>query len=136
MAAPRVRVKLEGGKALEKKLRILPDAVRGKKLDRAVSDGADVLVDFMQALAPVGDNVPHAFEFIAANQSRDQRPERAQYDVGPAGAGFYLTFHETGTLYLAPQPFMRPAAEAGETAVVDAVRDRLRRELFLTARRR
>lgn len=133
----KVRVSLDGAKDLEKKLRRLPDAIRGEKLNRAAEEGAEVLVEFMQALAPRGDDgPPHAFQFIAANLNREAaRPERVQWDVGPAGAGFYLTFHELGTLYLAPQPFMRPALEAGESAIVDAVRDRLHREVTLLARR-
>lgn len=133
----KIRSTLEGVDDLEKKLRRLPDAIRGKKLERAAGEGADVLVDFMQALAPRGDDgPPHAFQFIAANLNREAgRPEQVQFDVGPAGAGFYLTFHETGTLYMAPSPFMRPALEAGESAVIDAVRDRLRREVLMMVRR-
>lgn len=137
MAKPRVHVGLEGIGSLEKKLRRLPDAVRARKLDLAVADGADVLVEFMEALAPRGgEGPPHAYQFIAANRADRRTPERVQYDIGPGGAGFYLTFHETGTLYLAPQPFMRPAAEAGESAVLDTVADRLRREVSLIARSR
>lgn len=137
MPKPRVRVKLEGDKVLLKRLRVLPDAVQGRKLDRATQDGAEVLREFQQALAPRGEGQPHAYEFIHANRVREEAsPTRSRYDVGPGGAGFYLTFHETGTLYLAPQPFMRPAMEAGESEILDAVRDRLLRELKLAARRR
>jgi len=131
-----VRVKLEGGRALEKKLRRLPDAIRGKKLERATLEGAEVLADYMRALAPRGDGNPHAYQFIAANLDRDARAETVKVDVGPAGAGFYLTFHETGTLHMAPSPFMRPAADAAEADVVDTTRDRLFREVSLIARRR
>lgn len=134
---PNVRVSMEGMDSLEKKLRRLPDAVRAQKLDRSVSAGADVLVEFMQALAPRGsDGQPHAYQFIRAERTEDSRPEHVDYAVGPTGAGFYLTFHETGTLHMAPSPFMRPAMEAGRSVILDAVADQLRRELSLIARSR
>jgi len=140
MPGPKVRVKMEGLDLLAKRLRVLPDSIQGRKLGKATEDGAEILAEFMRALAPRGDGNPHAYEFIVANQNvqavRGNHATRSQYDVGPTGRGFYLTFHETGTLYLAPQPFMRPAAESSESEVVDTVRDSLARELKLAARRR
>lgn len=137
MSRPRVSVQVDGFGDLEKKLRRLPDAVRGRKLDSAARAGAEVLVEFMQAMAPRGDDgPPHAFQFIAANRMDTRSPEVVDYAVGPGGAGFYLTFHETGTLYLAPQPFMRPAKDAAEPHVIEAVADDLRRGLSLIARSR
>lgn len=126
---------VEGFDELERKLRTMPDVLRGRRLQGAVEDGAEVLVEFMQALAPRGEGNPHAYRFIAANLSGENRsPDEAQYDVGPTGAGFYLTFHETGTIYMAPSPFMRPAMEAGRTAVIQAVRDHLLTGIRLVAR--
>lgn len=136
MARAKVAVDVEGLPELIRKLRTMPDELARKKLDRAVAAGAEVIREFQEALAPRGEGIPHAAEFIrAAPGSSRQGQFRRRYDVGPTGPGFYLTFHETGTLYLAAQPFMRPALEAGEGEALRAVAGELRRGVLTIARR-
>jgi len=130
MAGVKFSAKVEGMDDLVKKLRVMPDRIQGRALMAAVEEGGEVAQEYAMALAPRGENNPHAFEFIAANVAASS-PTFVQADVGPTGRGFYLTFHETGTRYMAPQPFMRQALESGESEILAAVAARLRRELRL-----
>jgi HK97 gp10 family phage protein len=43
------------------------------------------------------------------------------FDVGPEKDGFYAMYSEFGTRYQAKKPFMRPAADAKETEIVNAL---------------
>lgn len=131
------KAETEGFTQLLDRLKVLPDKLQGRILVDATMGGAEVLREFQESLAPRGEGQPHAAEFIQAsrNEGRDT-DTKVEVHVGPTGPGFYLTFHETGTLYLAAQPFMRPAAQAAEGEVFRTVADDLRRQLVGAARRR
>jgi len=48
-------------------------------------------------------------------------PDRATFAIGATDHGFYLNFHETGTVKMAARPWLRPALDAvGARAVQDA----------------
>src|SRR5690606_41139833 len=48
-------------------------------------------------------------------------PNRATFAIGATDWGFYLNFHETGTVKMAARPWLRPALDAvGARAVQEA----------------
>jgi len=48
-------------------------------------------------------------------------PDRATFAIGATDHGFYLNFHETGTVKMAAHPWLRPALDAvGARAVQEA----------------
>lgn len=132
-----VSARLEGMDELERRLRRMVDGVQKEKLTQAAREGAEVLLEFQQALAPVGvtgrgkRNLAIEEDKTAANANRF---DRSNWRVGPSGEGYYLIFHEIGTRFMAPSPFMRPALDSGRPHIIEAVRDSLRKQILKAVR--
>ena len=124
-------VRIEGMKGLERKFKRLNAVTSGATLLFAADAGAALLEDGMRSLAPIDTGKGAA---LITRDTAKSTPTRAEVDVGPGGSGFYLTFHETGTIDMAAQPFMRPALDQLRVAIVDEIVDDLRARVLGVAR--
>ncbi len=90
----------------------------GKVLLRAAEWGAQILADEMEKGAPTrtGRLAGHI-----GTKTAEHSADTAIVDVGPEQTAFYGRFQELGTVHHAAQPFMRPALDENDEAIVDAV---------------
>ena len=123
-------VRLEGGDELLRKLRLLEGAVRGAALKDAAQGGADIVRDRAAQLAPRRRGK------LAASMDTDvvrAMPDHAEVAIGPTA--FHGLFLELGTPHQPAQPFLRPALDGTEGAVVAKVGAKLRRRVLEVAGR-
>ena len=124
-------VRLEGGDELLRKLRLLEGAVRGAALKDAAQGGADIVRDRAAQLAPRGRTGK-----LAARMETEvvrSEPDHAEVAIGPTA--FHGLFQELGTPHQPAQPFLRPALDGTEGAVVAKVGAKLRRRVLEVAGR-
>src|SRR5690554_889279 len=62
-------------------------------------------------------------------------PDRATFAIGATDHGFYLNFFETGTVKLAPRPWLRPALDAVAPQAVQEAGDVFRNSVLQAAAR-
>ncbi len=125
MARKAVTLKIEGTDDLKRKLRKLGQRAF-TELEEIVEDASEILVAEMQSRAPV--NTGNMREGLHAAKSFSKAGVVA-FDVGPDKDGFYAKFAEFGTRFQAKKPFMRPAADAVENEVTNALATGLRKVL-------
>ena len=128
-----VTVKLEGFSDLAKELEALGKATTQKaSLRRAMKKAAQPLADLAQGLAPVGDTRRLAPSItvgtkLSKRQSKLHRKmfrnDRAAVEMF-VGAGPLSSAHtqEFGTIHHAPQPFMRPAWDQDQGAMLERLK--------------
>jgi HK97 gp10 family phage protein len=143
------RVKVEGLRELQVALKELPKATGKNVLRRVLKTVAQPLAEAMRSMAPddpgtQGDDLRSG---IAASPNLSPRQKSAnkkifgdektaaEIFVGPSAANFYGFFQEFGTVHHAPQPFMRPAWDAGKGPLLDSIEDALWTEIAKTAAR-
>ena len=138
------KVKLEGFRELEKALRELPKST-GKATLRRVARGAlEPLAARAAALAP--ERTGRLGFSIAVSEKRTRRarkeegkrPDGITMSMGPAaglGTLNYAAFDEFGTIDTPPQPYMRPAWDAGASGALDYVKENLAAEIGKSADR-
>jgi HK97 gp10 family phage protein len=122
-----IKGKVEGAKALEDALKLLPERTRGKLLTGAVRAGANLVKKEIKARAPVGAEATknnrkygHLRDNIIV--AMDKTRSAVTYSVG-VGRAFWGRFLEFGTRFMAARPFMRPAFEASRDAAVRKMGD-------------
>jgi HK97 gp10 family phage protein len=120
------KAKVTGFSKLERDLKALPDALARKAIKTAVRDGAEVIRNEMERLAPrrTGFLASH----IAVQLKLDKFGE-AIAKIGPAKEAFWATFNEFGTRFMRSQPFMRPAFDTQWKVALERIRLRLRDEI-------
>jgi len=117
-----LKVKIQGMKELERKLKRLPDAVGGRHLAAAVEKAAEIPRGAAESLAP--RRTGRAAEHIVV-ELQESTPRRAEAFIGYEKPGFYLLFQELGTLHHPAQPHLVPALEQTKDDVVEVVVEEL-----------
>ena len=136
---------LTGFRELEAALSELPKAT-GRNVLRRIGKGAlEPMADRASERAPVEEG-KLSFS-IAVSEGRTRRAKRSRrFDrktglemaMGPAsgsGALNYASFVEFGTSDTSPQPYMRPAWDAGAQKALDHIKDALADEIGRAAKR-
>lgn len=150
-----IRMQLVGAKELEANLRKLPERLAKNTIDRGLLKVGQPIADDAAARAPRGDGKPVALHTKLAvsktlskrqrRQSRRKRPgERIVYiGVRPSPVAHLIEFG-TGPRYtqagayrgmVKPNPFMRPAWDAGKYKALDDFGKILGREIEKSAER-
>jgi HK97 gp10 family phage protein len=142
-------VHLTGFKELERELDNLSKAAGKGVLRRALKKSAQPLVDLAQSLAPrdtgrlaqsiiVGAKLNGRQARLHKRMFKDERSAVEMF-VGPSyllgDGGRHGHLLEFGTIKMAPQPFMRPAWDRDQRAMLDRLREELWRELEKTIAR-
>lgn len=138
--------KIEGLGELNRKLRALPDAARGRSLRTAVKAGADVIGK--QARANAARVSPSRAKHVKTRESAGFTATNVEYVVGVPGGrhdGFVLNFFELGapdrvresgasTGSLAADPWLRPAFDARKREAQMVAVARLKAQIEAAAR--
>jgi len=120
-----MRMKVSGDKELQRALDgIVSDVMKG--LPEAALDSVQLMVDSAKEKAPV--QTGHLRDSISADIS-EQTSTSVTIEVGPTAE--YADDVELGGLHRAAKPFLRPAADETETAVVEDLVKRVNRLLEL-----
>lgn len=157
-----VTVKVEGFGELEKALSELPRATAKNVARRALLRAGQPVADHAKRLVPVDSgglrdsivvttktaNKPGAGAFAAAMKGGATRAEagqamRAAAKGGRSGVEVYIGagqlphahLVEFGSVNNSPQPYLRPAWDAGKQKVLDDIRDFLGQEISKAAQR-
>ena len=142
MAGP----KLTGFKELEKKLNELGVKTGTKVMRQAASAAMNIVVKEARAKAPVGDQSHKTHTgrtvapgFLSRNIKKFTRVSKSKGTalvfVGPSSEAYYGSqFVETGTQYMAAQPWLEPAYESKKGQVVDRYGDELRKRIVKVAK--
>lgn len=111
---------IQGIDQLESKLAELERSVRAKLLRTALKEAAELTRARAAELAPVltGKLKAHEIVSVATSQSNSNT---AVVRVGPDRQAFYGLFDEIGTAHMTAQPFLGPAFEETEDAVLAAM---------------
>lgn len=101
----------------------LPEAVQVPVLRRALVAAAEPMRAGMVARAPRGDTAPHIADNIitrplSPSELEAVTDDSAGVEIGPTSPFFYGYFWEFGTVKLPARPFMRPAFDAHQGAVL------------------
>lgn len=134
--------RVEGFADLEKALRDIPKAT-GRNILRRIAKGAlDPLADRAASMAPQ-DEGRLAFSISVGEQRTRRvrtgfkRANGVEMAMGPgntlSGVLQYASFVEFGTIDTPPQPFMRPAWNAGADRALDYIKDNLGDEIAKAA---
>jgi HK97 gp10 family phage protein len=144
-----VTVQIEGLKELEKALGELPKALRKPVVARMLRKAAQPLAEAMRSMAPddpvtQGDDLRTGIT-VSPNLSPRQKglhkkmfaDDKAAVEmfVGPNAAHYYGFFQEFGTVHHGPQPFVRPAWDAGKEPLLARIKDDLWLEINKAAAR-
>ena len=137
-------VKVEGLRELEAALKELPRSTGKAALRRALKKAAKPIADAAAARAPVDEGHLRDSIGVGTKLTRRQRSlhrkmfrnDRAAVEmfVGAGGLAQAIT-QEFGTFKEPPQPFMRPAWDAGKNALLDGIKDDLWGEIQKAAQR-
>lgn len=134
-----IKGKIEGAKALEEALKLLPERTRGKLVTSAVRTGANVVKKEIKARAPVGTEptlrkrTKKNGEVVQADYGRlrdniktmlKKAEKNVTISVG-IGRAYWGMFLEFGTSKMAARPFIRPAFDASKEAAVKKMGDQL-----------
>ena len=111
------QLEIEGFEELKRNLLRLSDEVRVKILNDAVDEGAEEAHSIMSQLAP---RAPGAGSRGYHFSRRDSRAKNVGIGRQSDGAWF-LKFAETGTIFVAEQPFIKPTAKAMRKRMIDIV---------------
>ena len=151
MARPLFKMELKGAKELEKALLELPKRIGKNAIKRALVKVAGPIAEDAKSRAPVDSGKLKERIAVSATLSRRQRKGRnkdkglVEVFVG-AGARRHAVLvefgsgprqHESGkgTGQVQPQPFMRPAWEAGKQKALDSLARELAVEIERAAAR-
>ena len=138
MARAKLTVALEGGDELKRALGELEEGISGPLLLAAVNRGAEITRDVAGQLAPRSASGSHgrAPGFLSESIVKEDlvaKPGFAQVGVGPSKDAFYGRFREIGTIFQAPEPFLRPAFDETAESVVDQIGESLKTMIELVA---
>ena len=121
------RTEIEGFDELVRNLRRLSVEVRLKILNDAVDQGAEEAHSIMEQLAPRGPGAGargyHGADRLINVKHFSRRDSRSK-DVGigrQSDGAWFLKFAETGTIFSAEQPFIKPTARAMRKRMIDIV---------------
>lgn len=131
-----LKTRLDGTEDLEAAIKRMTEDTQGEALREATADGAEITRSVASQLAPRSADGSHgrAPGFLAENIEAEvqftRTQDKAQVHIGFHKDAWYGRLQETGTVYAAAQPFMRPALDATKDDVVNEVRDRLRARIL------
>lgn len=120
-------VKVEGLKELERALRELPRATAKNVMKRVLIKAGTPVAEKAAAMAPVETGSLQKAVGIGSRLTRRQKsasPKQSAVEVY-IGVGRSLPqghMQEFGTVKLPPQPFLRPAWDGGQTAVLEDIK--------------
>lgn len=109
----------KGGKELEANLHTLTDRVAVNVMVGATFAGAKVIRD--RARKKARQLTGNLFRNIFAGRSRSRDKNVVKGITGIGGDAYYGRFIEFGTQHAPAFPFMRPAADEGKEAAVEAL---------------
>jgi len=133
----RVRMKVEGGDKLARKLQVLEETVAREHMRESILAGAEIVRAEAARLAPVRTGT------LANDLQKEvvkQTKTRVEVKVGPGKKGWYGRLVEEGHAIVVngqkvgdvpPKPFLRPAFDAKLEEAEQAAVDELRRRLGL-----
>ncbi len=136
-ASVRVRMKVDGGDKLARKLQMLATETAKKHMRECALAGAEVIRTEIEAKAPRKTGT------LAGDIQKEvekQTKARVQVKIGPGDKGWYGHFVEDGHPIIVgkrtvghapPHPFMRPAFDAKDEEAQKAFEEELRRRLRL-----
>lgn len=140
MATINKGITLTGFEQVYKALNELPEKLQKKALREAVKKGGEFLADRMAERAPVRTgNLRESVKAFRASFSRSSarikvgpevvdkkkalRQRAAGKVVAEVNDGYYAKFLEFGTVKMAARPFMRPALDASDEAIVKIIEE-------------
>lgn len=137
----RVTVKVEGLRQLDAALGELPKATGRNVLRRALIKAGTPILDDARARAPVDTGWLAGSHTIGSKLSRRQRAAArkdtksfAEVHLGPAPSSRAIV-QEFGSETQGPQPYMRPAWDAGKRGALDIFKAELGAEIDKAAKR-
>ena len=119
------RTKVEGFDELVRNLRRMSDQARVKILEKAVDQGSKEALALMEQLAPrapgAGSRGWHGADRLINVKQFARRDARARnVGIGRQSDGaWFLKFAETGTIFVAEQPFIKPTARAMRKRMIE-----------------
>ena len=136
----KAQIEIEGFEELKRNLRRMSDQARVKILTGAVDQGAEEALALMSQLAPrapgAGSRGWHGADRLINVKQFSRRDSRAKnVGIGRESDGaWFLKFAETGTIFVAEQPFIKPTAKAMRKRMIDIVvahwRQAVRKAIF------
>lgn len=146
-----VTVDVQGLKELERSMEDMSTRMGRAVLTRSLKKASQPLADLMSDLAPDDPNTPtddlEQSITVTTRATRQVRSSMAKFSritglknaatvfVGPDAKNFYGVFPEFGTIKQAPQPFMRPAWEQDQDALLGRVKEHLAEEIDRAVKR-
>lgn len=139
-----MKVRIEGLREVDKALAELPKATGKAVLRRVLKQRAQPIADAMETGAPKDTGRLARSAGVSTKLNKTQRAkhrkmfksDRASVEmfVGVAGLA-QATMQEFGTVNHPPQPFARPAWDAGKEGLLDGIADDLGTEIDKAAKR-
>lgn len=118
----KLRVKVTGLDAIERKLARLSQLAQKRVMEDALRAGGEVIAEEARRLVPVRTGHLRDTIEVVTDSTKGGGVKAARVLVGPdQNAGFYGDFVEFGTRRMAARPFMRPAFDTMADAAQDAV---------------
>lgn len=143
-----MKVRIEGLREVERALAELPKATGKNVLRRVLKARAQPIANAARSMAPDdpatgGDDLHTSIgvSTVLSKRQKGQHKKMFRNDKAAVemfvGAGALPQAHlqEFGTVNHGPQPFLRPAWDAGKTAVLDGIKDDLWIEIDKAAAR-
>lgn len=131
MATEFFSMKVRGLKKLERKLKKLSAAVRGRALAMAADAASEPILKQMDArVSSPGRFGTGELRSDLRSVVTDIKPDSVTVSIGPGTrTGWRAHFLEFGTVNRRAFPFMRPALNAGTPAALRIFKTRLKREI-------
>lgn len=131
MAAEFFSMKVQGLKQLDRKLKKLTEAVRGRALAAAADAASEPILKQMDArITSPGKFGTGEMRSDLRSVVTDITPESVTVSIGPGTrTAWRAHFLEFGTVNRRAFPFMRPALNAGANASLRIFKARLKREI-------
>lgn len=138
-----VTVKVEGLREIEEELNKLKVSTGRAALRRTLRRSAQPLADLAEQNAPEDKgNLRESITVSTKLNTRESRSHRKMFRDDRAAAEMFVgtndpagSKQEFGTVYHAPQPFMRPAWDADKDSLLGRIVDDLRKEVARTVAR-
>ena len=136
-AVMKVRMKVEGGDKLARKLQMLAEEVAREHMRECALAGAEVIRAEIETTAP---RKTGTLAEDIQKEIKKQTKSRVDVHIGPGKEGWYGRFVEDGHAIVVagkkvgdvpPHPFMRPAFDAKTDEAYDAFAAELKRRLGL-----
>ena len=105
----------KGFDELQQELTEVAKATSGPERKEALDDGAEIIVDRAQSLAPVRTGLLKREGIVSGNNTGDY------INIGWTEPGFYGRFLEYGTSKMSPRPHLRPAWEQTQSTVMNTM---------------